>query len=500
MSTNTIWITNYVALRNKYGQAGAKKIWNALNTTGGDKRINLANPGAAKFPAVTNPTDAKQNKNAIDGIYAEYEPNYIAIVGAPDVVPFQRLRNLTGDEDGPWVPSDLPYACSAKYSTVPSNFRAPTRVVGRVPDLVGGNDADYLVNLLNAAKNAVSRPADDYMKYLGISAKVWSGSTKMSLGNIFGDSSSLNLVPPKGPNWTSQQLGALSHFINCHGANEHNKFYGEPGNPLPAAESASQIAGKIAVGTVVAAECCYGAQLYNAGGGQSAICNTYLSDGAYAFVGASNIAYGPATGNGQADLITQFFLKWVLSGASLGRAMLQARLDFVNASGFGLDPVSLKTLSQFYLLGAPNIHPVQKPVTDSHSIDTEVLADLPKSMLNTDAARKRRRQDLIRKGLGLAKSVTYTKLAKNLAPKPKVASFLKRISNNLSMKDVVTLTYSVHGGVAPKSAFAQLPAEEVVYLMHGTLGEPGEFVTPSVIVVARELDGHIPEPKVYQRK
>ena len=80
-------------------------------------------------------------------------------------------------------------------------------------------------------------------------------------------------------------------------------------------------------GTVVAVECCYGAELYDPSDSdmQSGICSTYLRDGAYGYFGSSTIAYGPNQGNGQADLICQYFLDEVLNGASLGEATQRAR-------------------------------------------------------------------------------------------------------------------------------------------------------------------------------
>ena len=59
------------------------------------------------------------------------------------------------------------------------------------------------------------------------------------------------------------------------------------------------------------------------------MCNTYLANKAYGYFGSSTIAYGPSTTNDQADLMCQSFLKQVLAGASLGRAALQARLDYI---------------------------------------------------------------------------------------------------------------------------------------------------------------------------
>jgi hypothetical protein len=90
--------------------------------------------------------------------------------------------------------------------------------------------------------------------------------------------------------------------------------------------------------------------------GQRPIANTYLGAGAIAFLGSSNIAYGPSEGNDSADLITQYFLIDVLAGASTGRALLQARQKFVHGEKME-DPVNVKTIAQFMLLGDPSLHP-----------------------------------------------------------------------------------------------------------------------------------------------
>jgi hypothetical protein len=102
------------------------------------------------------------------------------------------------------------------------------------------------------------------------------------------------------------------------------------------------------------------------------ICQRYLNRGAYGYFGSSTIAYGPAEGNGAADLITQYFLLAVLEGASLGRAALIARQKFVEQVG-ELDPVDLKTLGQFNLLGDPSIHPVVivSPTAVPKGVDVE---------------------------------------------------------------------------------------------------------------------------------
>jgi hypothetical protein len=79
---------------------------------------------------------------------------------------------------------------------------------------------------------------------------------------------------------------------------------------------------------------------------------TYLQQGAVGVFGASTVAYGPSSSNAYADVICRMFMAEVLGGASLGRAALLARQQFVQSQSF-LDPTDLKTLAQFNLLGDP---------------------------------------------------------------------------------------------------------------------------------------------------
>jgi len=111
---------------------------------------------------------------------------------------------------------------------------------------------------------------------------------------------------------------------------------------------------------VLAAECCYGAELYDPAktNGQVGLCNAYLGAKAYGFFGSSTIAYGPESGNAQADLICQYFFTHILAGASQGEATLMARQDFLKVLSVA-DPSDLKTLAQFNLMGDPSLHPVR---------------------------------------------------------------------------------------------------------------------------------------------
>src|SRR5262249_7829650 len=154
-----------------------------------------------------------------------------------------------------------------------------------------GTDPKYLVGLLKRAARWKQLPRSDYEQYLGISAAVWKKSTALSLQNVFGSSADLKLSPPSGPGWSAALLKRRSHFINCHGAQDDPKYYGQQGAKYPVALAAKRVTDKITEGSVLAAECCYGAELYDAAsetaGGQISICNTYLASGAYGVVGSS---------------------------------------------------------------------------------------------------------------------------------------------------------------------------------------------------------------------
>jgi hypothetical protein len=232
-------------------------------------------------------------------------------------------------------------------------------VLGRLPDLPGATKPTLLVKLIRAAATAKTLPRADYQGYFGLSAEVWQNSTALSLRNTFGDDAAIQLAPPGGPAWSKPQLAPRLHFINCHGADVAPEYYGQHGDTYPIAHEAKRLKAHISKGTVLAAECCYGAQLYDPAdaAGQKGIALTYLDQGASAVFGSTTIAYGPSEGNGSADLITQFFLQQVLAGASLGRAVLEARLQFAGQRTH-LDPFDLKTLAQFYLLGDPSHQPV----------------------------------------------------------------------------------------------------------------------------------------------
>ncbi len=167
----------------------------------------------------------RQNKEAIDAIDQVLTPDYLMILGATDVLPHQNLINLADTEDSS-VWSDLPYACDARYSRTSSKFIGPTRVVSRMPDLVGADDPAYLIKLLHNAARYKEKDLEEYLRYFGLSAKVWRSSSRSSLLEIFGDHKSLLVSPPAGPSYSPSQLQPLCHFINCHGNSLEPEWHG----------------------------------------------------------------------------------------------------------------------------------------------------------------------------------------------------------------------------------------------------------------------------------
>ncbi|MBO9732255.1 MAG: hypothetical protein J7623_26675 [Chitinophaga sp.] len=377
MLTTKLIITNKTALQQKYGETHQQILddLTALQAFDNNRHLDahiifLDDPvqmQACQATPVTDNTDDAQNKKAIDDLYRFYSPGYLLLIGAQDIIPFQRLKNLLpgdNDPDGN-IPSDLPYACDTPYDTDPGKFISPTRVVGRVPDIPAVNDPSYLHTLITNIIAATPAQPGDYLPYFSLSTFDWQDSTQNSLQNIFGNHNSLLVFPGDdtltGTNWTAAQLQAKTHFINCHGAINNPAYYGQKAGDFPLALRSDGLTDKITHGTIVAAECCYGGQLFDPkknSAKRMSMANSYLLNHALAFVGSSNIAYGPPTGQGLADLLTQYFVINVLNGASTGRALLEARQRFLHEMGPTLDPYELKTAAQFYLLGDPSWQPV----------------------------------------------------------------------------------------------------------------------------------------------
>ncbi len=500
-----IIVTNKSGLTTKYGPAGLATITKALKNLIAadakrglkDRLVFLDNPATMKSfggPVVTSHLSPRQNKAAIDAIFRKANPEYLLIVGAPDVVPHQDMDSPPADDPDQCAYGDLPYACNAPYSRDVAKFKGPTRVVGRLPDLTGAREPSHLISLIQHAAKHQPRDATEYGAYFGLSTDSWQESTRESLFAIFGDSGALAIVPPKGPKHPQKALGKLAHFINCHGGMADPKFYGEKDNAMPPSLTSGTIAKKIQPGTVAAVECCFGAELYDSVTLDLPlpICQQYLAHGAYGYFGSSTIAYGPAVGNGAADLITQYFLLAVIGGASLGRAALVARQQYIEQVG-ELDPIDLKTLAQFNLLGDPSVHPVKS--ASPTAVPLGITANDAKRL-----DRLGRRAKLRAEGAKLeATKPTASQKARGGRRTPTVKRALANIAKEAGIDGEKAFTaYTVKTPKAAKALASK--AAPIASRYYVAVYRPERANSLIVAAVAKEVDGRIVGYRIYSEK
>jgi hypothetical protein len=503
-------VTNEGVLRQKYGSAGWRAIKAAVTALqAADRRRGLSarlvaiddrkTMKALGGTAVTSAANCRQNKEAIDAVFAALEPDYLLILGSYDVVPHQDLRNpayQAGDDDDRYAWGDVPYACEAPYSRDPERFVGPTRVVSRLPDLTGAKTPALLLSLLGTAASWESRPRRDPEPYFALSAWQWRKSTELSISNVFGGQPAVSLSPPSGPSFSAAEFRPRYLFINCHGGESDPVFYGQRGNAYPEALTSATTAGRVPAGAVAAAECCYGGQLYAAEtlGLDLPICLSYLAQGAYAYFGSTTIAYGPAEGNGAADILTQQFLAQVLDGASVGRAGLAARQAYVTATG-QMDPMDLKTLAQFCVYGDPSVTPVEAATPTV----------IPKGVGRDEAGRLGRRER--RDKLAVAGRILEVSkpTAGRRDPRARVSPAVRRVLSGLAREAGVGgskpfVSYRVDARRPGRAAKAAAGADRYHVLVADPARSPAGPTVRKVAVVARQLGTRIVAYRVYHAR
>ena len=513
MSIDKIIITNRSALQNKYGSAGFKKIQTAVkHLIAADKKRNLSSllvfvddPSTmkkARGKAIKDVTDPEQYKNAIDRLFNYYKPDYIMLLGATDIIPHCRFRIPIPDDDDPFVPSDVPYACEAPFSRNAGDFIAPGRVLGRLPDITGINDPTYLISLIQNSINWKPLKSTAYKDYFSLSVKWWQKSTQVSLKNIFQDNKKLKLAPPAEGPYTKTDLRPMMHFLNCHGGLRTSELYGQPNeksNSFPVCFESNMMDKKISYGTVAATECCYGGLLYNPNRPNKIhlpIANSYLKNNAIAFVGSTTAAYGPSDSQGGADYIAQYFLIAIQKGgASTGRAFLEAQQRFVEKGDVKMDPTDLKTIIQFLLLGDPSMTPIEdSPKTTPGR--TPVKSIMNKAAHDTKERKERR--------LKLAEKSVYINNTSD-APVRIEASVggvlktdIKKALRTYKFKDEKKMTYGFKKG--KKSKTKNIPVDQNYrYHVYSDL-KKGEIIDTLRLLVIQEVNNKVMEVKEYVRR
>ena len=390
-------------LERKYNAANLKLVdravsdWIAQDRQRGIKTIYVAVDDAEAMkelgvPAMKGTATAPKIKRAIDALWERLTPDYLVIFGGDEIVPHFVVVNPSYDDSGDddkEIPTDNPYASSRRWSASKrSSYLIPDRVIGRIPDMIEDADPSWLVDYLATAAHWIPEPANTFDKTYAICAAPWKTAGEACVEYLGKEASILLVSPPEEDKFAAprRQLGSRVHMIKCHGSPLDPRFFGQRGGWYPQALFSGTLKPRLKPGTVAAAMCCYGAQIFSPSDraatvpGAWPLASTYLRCGAPGFVGSTMIAWVGDKTMVCADWIAAGYLKSVLGGASIGRAFLEAKQDYVrwiSEQGSSPDRADEKTLIEFVLLGDPSIQPVVAPA--SGSITSRVAATGPRA-------------------------------------------------------------------------------------------------------------------------
>lgn len=415
--TDKVIITNQTALTDLYGKRTNEVISSLEQLVEADKKRHLISrivfidsaEEMKKYdaPPVSDKTNEKQNKDAVDAVYKTLTPDYILLLGGPDIIPHQSLENPMKETlDKAWpdkgpdkfritdfpadvyiIPTDLPYASNSPYSTSVDtfikDFQSETnhencRLLGRLPGITGDSNPDCLLTAIKTAIETLPKPRKIYQKYLAIQTpEPITSYGEDVLTEIYYNDDKLLMSPPEAyDDLEPEEINSLVHIWLCHGTPNMPYFYGEGKDGKKSyykvALAPSAIKNKIKSGTIATALCCYGGQLYDPKQKRSdkyldflkkigwavcepnepALCNTYLNNGAVAYVGSTNFAMDPS--------IVMYFADEALQGKTLGEAFNQARHLFLqnNPEHMIMEYVST-TFAEFIFLGDPSLQVVE---------------------------------------------------------------------------------------------------------------------------------------------
>ena len=387
MESIKLSVTLRAALVAKYSVAALAKInnalaaWSSADKARGITTLHIALDDVAAMAAqgvkaVSGRVTALKAKRAIDALAKKLAPDYFVIIGGDDVLPYFHVRNPSYDPQGDTdrtVPTDNPYACSGAYSAKSlKSYLVPNRVLGRIPDLpcaAGAGNPDWIVTALKTGTGWSSKPPSFYATAYAACCDQWKGAGQATMQYLGLPVSDLLISPPTidATPTLRTRLARTLHFTKCHGAEIDAHFYGQKGKSYPEILFSGTLQGRVPQGALAAAMCCYGAQIYSpsdplaAPAGALPIAMAYLAGGAAGFMGATKIAWVGLQVMMCADWIVASYLKKALAGASLGRAMLEAKQDYMQYlvnQGQRADTADEKTMIEFVLLGDPALHPV----------------------------------------------------------------------------------------------------------------------------------------------
>jgi hypothetical protein len=190
-----------------------------------------------------------------------------------------------------------------------------------------------------------------------------------------------------------------------------------------------------------------------------------------------------------------------LSGASTGRAVLQARQDYLIKNPV-LDPIDLKTFAQFSLMGDPAVHPVLR-ATPMHMVPkSKAMKGLTDAFLGVIGGRSSRRKSLFRAGIALAAAAVAALTDHKQPTSAAMKQLMDESLAEVNAKLVSVASYALGGSPgAPKGmktlAKIATPAASITIAI-GKM--PGGGPPPRLCaVVAREQDGAIAVRRLYSR-
>lgn len=376
-------------LEKKYSTRDMKKIvaatnkWIAADSKRGIRNIlafidDSASMKALGVKPISGSVTAPKVKTIIDALWKKLAPDYLVILGGDDIVPYFEVDNPSyqprGDDDET-VLTDNPYACTRPYRRGSlSSYLVADRVIGRVLDMPGDGDAEWLLRQLAIATSWTPQSKDTYRDAYAICCDTWKGAGQKCVSYLGVDAGQLMISPPNvdATKLPQSRLGSRLHVIKCHGSPIDPKFYGQKGeSDYPVALTSKTLRRHLKPSTIAAAMCCYGAQTFapddpaSQDPGEWPIAGAYLRGGAFGFVGATRIAWVGDSEMACADWIVSKYLRSILDGASQGRAFLESKQDYLRRlqqNGEPLGREDEKTLIEYLLLGDPSIQPVASHV------------------------------------------------------------------------------------------------------------------------------------------
>lgn len=335
--------------------ASIEQLVRARASNGIRSQLVLAEPTTAEFESAA---EARQQLlRSVDTLeQAGDRIESLLIIGGPAIIPFELAPNPTKYDGDSAVPSDHVFGTHSPTALVPE------WPVGRLPGAEAfESNSQLLIGFIQqAARLHTQRGGNRFAKVFSYSTAAWREASALVSAEL--GSAPLLSPPTVAPTLERRALdGASAVYCNLHGVRDGAIWYGQDqsSDNYLVALRADDVLRVNLNGALVLSEACYGAVV--AGRDErSSMALAFLRRGAACFVGATAMAYGPATTPlSEADLIALHFWRAVAAGGTtIGAAFLEARarmlLETLSRQP-ALDDDDRKTALEFVLYGDPTL-------------------------------------------------------------------------------------------------------------------------------------------------